>query len=175
MQCRSLTTDLSAQEARLILEPYFFAAQEKFVEFGLRKVKSVRLTCDARMHDTARHFAGTETSGRVIKLAPELAEVDESLVTGIIWHEFGHATDFLYPGEFVLGRDSETVVQRELDRADERQRGRWLSMWQKRDDYVVEKTADLIAGLVWGSPIGYVGPCMLETFDGGVPRPVELR
>ena len=143
--------------------------------FGFEKIEKVRLTCSSDMHDKPRHFAGTETSGKVIRVAPEMAELDEPIAIAVMWHEFGHAVDHLYPGEFVLGRDAEAVVRRERDQVDERQWARWLSQWQKRDYYVVEKTADLIAGGVWGSPIGYSGACMLQTFDGGVPRPVELR
>lgn len=175
MGCPELTTDLSEEEAEALLEPYFIEARKRFYEQGLERLKAVRFGCSKKMHDSPRHFAATTTDGKQILVAPELVEVDEPLVIGIIAHELGHATDFLYPGEFVLGKSDEEIVRRQRDDVDERQWHRWMSRWQARSGYVVEKTADLIAGLVWGTPIGYTGPCMLETFEGGVPRPRSLR
>ena len=158
-----------------ILEPYFLAARERFLEHGFERVKRTRLACSSALHDTARHFAATRDDGLEVILTPEMVEIGEDFVVGIVAHELGHATDFLYPGEFVLGRSGEEIVRRRREDTSELQWARWLTEWQKRDAYVVEKTADLIAGLVWGMPIGYQGPCMLETFEGGVPRPRELR
>lgn len=174
MGCPELTTDLSDAEAEAVLEPYFVAARQRFLDYGLERLRTVRFGVSAKMHDSPRHFAATTTDGKKILVAPELAEVDEAIVVGITAHELGHATDFLYPGEFVLGHDEE-IIRRSRDDVDEKQWHRWLSRWQARDDYVVEKTADLIAGLVWGTPIGYTGPCMLESFEQGVPRPRGLR
>ena len=172
--CQNLVTRVSPAEAFGILEPYFLELRGRFVERGFDRVKRARLTVLPEMHDTARHFAGTTTDGREIALAPEMVELDEHFVVGILAHELGHSADFLYPGEFVLGQN-ETIVRRDLDRIDDRQRQRWQRAWETRDPYVVEKTADLIASGVWGSPIGYAGPCKLETFEGGAPRPKELR
>jgi hypothetical protein len=173
--CPDLTTDLTPDEAAALLEPYYLAARERFLDYGLSSVKRVRFSVSKKMHDSPRHFAATETSGLKVIVAPELAEVDEPIVVGIMAHELGHATDFLYPGEFVIGRGGESIVRRRQADVGELQWARWMSQWQKRDDYVVEKTADLIAGLFFGAPIGYTGPCMLETFEGGVPRPRNLR
>jgi hypothetical protein len=173
--CLELSTDLSDAEADAVLEPYFVAARGRFLDYGLGRLKGVRFSVSAKMHDSPRHFAATTTDGKKILVAPELAELDEPIVIGIIGHELGHATDFLYPGEFVLGRSDDEITRRSRNEVDERQWHRWMSQWERRDDYVVEKTADLIAGLVWGTPIGYTGPCMLESFDEGVPRPRGLR
>lgn len=178
MGCPDLTTSLTPGEAKQILEPYFREVQRLFVEHGLTLVKRARLICDRSMHDTPRHFAGTSQNGREIVVAPEMVELPEPFVLGIMAHELGHATDFLYPGEFVIWvehGEGEAIVRRAQDSVDERQWLRWQRAWDKRESHVVEKTADLIAGLVWGAPIGYEGPCLLETFEGGVSRPRELR
>ncbi len=174
MGCPDTQTDLDDEEALAILEPYYFAIREKFVGEGLSKVARTELRASRKMHDTERHFAGCQTDGKIIVVAPELAEQIEDIVIGILAHELGHATDFLYPGEFALGQADE-VVRRRRDAVSEKQWLRWQRAWDKRDDDAVEITADRIAGLVWGKPIGYVGPCFLQTFAGGIPRPVGLR
>lgn len=183
MGCPDTTTTATLEEAKAMLEPYFLAARERFVRAGFSKVIRASFKVTGSMHDTARHFAGTRDDGLVIQVAPEMVELAEEFVVAIMAHELGHATDFLYPGEFVLGRDEELVRRRRAgsvtdegeDDAEAKQWKRWLRMWKERDAYVVEKTADVIAEHVWGKPIGYQGPCLLETFEGGVPRPVGLR
>ena len=158
-----------------MLRPYFVVVQEMFVKAGLTAVRRVRLVCSSEMHDRPRHFAGTTEDGLEIHVAPVMAEIDEQAVLGITAHEFGHATDFLYPGEFVVGKGEERIVRRVRDEVPDKQWLRWQRAWQGRSPDVVEKTADLIAASVWGSPIGYVGPCLLQSFEGGVPRPLGLR
>jgi hypothetical protein len=175
LACSELTTDLDEEEARAILEPYYVAIREKFEGAGLRRVERTKLEVSPKMHDTPRHFGGCRDDGLVIVVAPELSELDEGIVMGILAHELGHATDFLYPGEFVLGRERE-VVRRVQAEVSEKQWLRWQRGWDARDADVVEQTADGIASLVWGVPIGYVGPCLLQSFHGArVERPVGLR
>jgi hypothetical protein len=153
--------------ARLILEPYFDELQERFVEAGLDRVSETRLRCKLGLHDTPRHFAGCLEDGTMIYAAPELVEMPTDMVLGILAHELGHAADFLYPGEFVLREDH--VVRVEPDR--QRMKG-----WRKRDDDTVEITADFIAEKVLGTPIGYRGPCHLQSLGHvGNPRPLGLR
>lgn len=172
--CPDLKTALAPAEAHQILLPYFEAVRALFLAQGLSKISRVKLTCSSDMHDTPRHFGGTSQDGLEIVLAPEMVELQEKFVLGIIAHELGHATDFLYPGEFTIGKD-DSIIRRERVSVDDTQWLRWQRAWDLRDSYVVEKTADLIAGLVWGTPIGYEGPCTLESFEGGVPRPAALR
>lgn len=153
--------------ARLILEPYFEELQEKFIQAGLEKVSEVKLRCQLGLHDTPRHFAGCVEDGRIIYAAPELVEMPTDTVLGILAHELGHAADFLYPGEFVLRGDH--VIRVEPDR--QRMKG-----WNKRDDDTVEITADYIAEKALGAPIGYRGPCHLQSLGRpGSPRPIGLR
>jgi hypothetical protein len=183
LDCPDLTTSATLEEAKAILEPYFIVAQERFVEARFTRVRRTSFKVTGRMHDSARHFAGTREDGLVVEVAPEMVEIGEEFVIAIMAHELGHATDFLYPGEFVLGHDEELVRRRRPglvtdeveDDPEAKQWKRWHRMWLKRDAYVVEKTADRIAEFVYEKPIGYTGPCLLETFEGGVPRPTELR
>lgn len=95
---------------------------------------------------------------------------------GIIAHEFGHAADYLYPGAFcvtsggkVLGALAGPTSKQVVPNARYR-------YWLERDYDAVERTADKVAETVLGVKIGYAGPCMLETINGGVrPRPKGLR
>lgn len=174
MGCPDITTDLSSEEAFSILEPYFEAVRAEFLSAGFSKCKQTRLQIDEAMHDTPRHFAACRTDGLMILLAPEFAEQQESFVLGIAAHEFGHAVDGLYPGEFVLGQDGK-LVRRQQNEVSEKQWLRWMRAGRDRSGDVVEVTADRIAELVMGIPIGYSGPCLLQNFREGVERPAGLR
>ena len=173
--CAETTTTVTLDKALAILEPYFLAMQERFVESGLTETKRVRLYVAPAMHDSPRHFAGARDDGSVIMLAPEMVELPENTVAAIIAHEFGHATDFLYPGEFVLGADRAAVRRQRNGLENDDRWVTWLKEWEKRDDDVVEFVADAIAERVTGRRIGYVGPCKLQTFDRGKARPQGLR
>lgn len=178
--CETLTTSLDRGEAAAILEPYFEAAREFFMEAGLERCRETRFAVSPTVHD-GRHFAGCRDDGRLVLVAPELVEIPDAFVVGILAHEFGHATDFLYPGEFVLRGDH--VARRSRADAGEKQWARWLLAWQAthssrapEDADSVERTADAIARSVYGKPIGYAGPCQLQTFRRGEsPRPPGLR
>lgn len=153
--------------ARYILEPYFEELQERFVAAGLGRVEETCLRCASSLHDTPRHFAGCLEDGTVIYAAPQMVELSEETVMGILAHELGHAADFLYPGEFVLRGDR--VVRMKPDT--QRMKG-----WRKRDEDTVELVADLIAEVVLGTAIGYRGPCHLQSLGaGGIRRPLGLR
>lgn len=172
--CAETVTDVSCEHARLILEPYFSAMREVYLDRGFERVKSVRFYCAPGMHDTNRHFAACRDDGKVMTAAPELVEKDERIVVAIFAHEFGHATDFLYPGEFALGHGRQ-AIRRSADEIGPKHWARWIRSWEGRDTDTVELTADAIAEYVTGNRIGYVGPCMLQRFGTGVPRPVGLR
>lgn len=167
MECAETTSDLGPMEARLILEPYFHELRTRFVAAGFRQVSRTQLRCSHDLHDTPRHFAGCMQDGRIIYAAPELVELPEETVLGILAHELGHALDFLYPGEFLLRGDRVVIVQPDQQR---------LKGWKKRDADSVEVTADLIVEHVLGVPVGYRGPCLLQSLGaGGIRRPQGLR
>jgi len=78
--CTSIKTDLTSEEALSILEPYFDAVRDDYVAAGLDRCARTRLVIDPAMHDTARHFAACQDDGKIILLAPELAEIDDKAV-----------------------------------------------------------------------------------------------
>lgn len=172
------------EEALFIVEPYFEAARERYAEFFDRaqldgkKLAKVRLECSPEMHDTPRHFAGASTDGRRIVVAPEIVLLPEDTVAAILAHEFGHITDFLNPARFICDALDRQLVwfpsSETEDYREARTRVARMRQWRGRDDHTVEVTADLIAEVVIGKPIGYSGPCLLQGFDRGVPRPTSL-
>ncbi len=165
---------LSLEEAYAVLEPYVEVIRDEYKAFGLTKVKRVRLFISPEMHDTPRHFAACKDDGSAVFFAPELADAPDAIVLAIIAHEFGHAADFLYPGEFVLG-DGGPALRRDPKLTEPKQWSKWLKAWHKRDDDVVELTADAIAHRVMGVPYGYQGPCNIQSYDAVMPRPLGLR
>lgn len=181
--CCDVPTDLSCDEALVILEPYFVAAQEVFIQYemenqGSSRMRRVRLECSSSMHDTPRHFAGTTDDGKVIMVAPELVELPEETVVGILSHEFGHAMDFAYPARWWIFKDKIQFQEPIGDSAGPYKTfGVVLAQrWRDRPDDIVERTADAIAECVTGRVIGYSGPCLLQRFDRGIaPRPGGLR
>lgn len=168
---------LSAPEAYVVLEPYYEAVRERFVEQGLERCRHVSLEIAGWVHDSERHYAATAPWGKLIVAAPELADLPDETVLAILGHEFGHATDFLYPGDFLFRRD-ELVRMMAPNPEDKRQlqaHAARMRVWKERDDDLVERTADAIGADVLGRPIGYCGPCKLQCFERGVRRPDGLR
>lgn len=165
---------LAPDEAYAVLEPYFNVIRAEYLAAGLKLVKRVRLFVAPAMHDTERHFGACKDDGSMILLAPELADVADTVMLAIMAHEFGHAVDFLYPGEFVLDH-SGPAARRPKDQIDDKQWSKWLKAWHKRDGDVVELTADAIAERVMGVPYGYQGPCNIQSFDATRARPMGLR
>lgn len=173
--CPDTATDLTDEEAHLILEPYFDAVRERYLDAGLDRCKHTRLIIDTSMHDTARHFAACQTDGKIIMLAPEMVELPEETVLAIVAHEIGHACDFLYPGEFAMAQEDEPALRRSPESMKAKHWHRWLRDWEARDDDLVEMTADAIAHHVLGVRYGYRGPCLIQTFGAQRLRPVGLR
>lgn len=171
--CPETTTDLSNEEAKLILEPYFIAVQEAYCKSGLDLCLGTRMLVDPKMHDTARHFAACDSSGKRIYLAPELVELPEETVLAVMAHELGHACDFLYPGQFLLRGEDEPAIRRPPESS--KHWGKGLRDWKRRDDDLVELTADAIAHYALGVRYGYRGPCLIQTFGETRLRPVGLR
>lgn len=173
--CQDTRTDLTCDDALAIIEPYYHAMQEVFVESGsLALCKKTRLYVAPWVHDAARHFAACRDDGKAIIVAPELAELDERMVLAILAHELGHACDFLYPGEFALGKDRQ-ALRRDREEFTDKQWAKWVQAWQKRDDDAVEFTADAVTQLATGMTIGYTGPCQVQSFARGKARPQGLR
>ena len=179
--CPEVRPALSVEEAEAVIDPYFLAVQEVFVGAGLTKCKKVRLEIAPWLHDSPRHFAACETSGRLIITAPEFAELPEGTLLAIMSHEFGHAVDFLYPGEFVLVDDGElvrmpAVPAKLVNKKAEQANLARSKAWEKRDKDTIERSADAIAEMATGHTIGYCGPCELQCFDRGHrPRRAGLR
>ena len=172
--CQRIETDLGIDEALDILLPYFEVQQEEFVSEGFGRTAQTRPHCAPWLHDSPRHFAACRDDGLVILVAPELCELPEPMVMGIIGHELGHATDFLYPAEFCLD-SAATCVRRDRKRIDDVQWARFVKAWEQRDDDMVEQMADGICEYATGRSIGYLGPCQLQVFDRGSARPQGLR
>jgi len=167
-------TPLAPEEAYVVLEPYFNVVREEYVKYGLKLCRRTRLFVAPGMHDSPRHFGACKDDGSMILLAPELADVPDTVMLAIMAHELGHATDFLYPGEFVLG-DGGPALRRSKRDTDDKQWSKWLKAWHRRDDDVIELTADAIAERVMGAPYGYQGPCAIQSFDAVRARPMGLR
>ncbi len=169
------------EEAEAVIDPYFTVIQKIFMEGGA-EVRKVRLELARWAHDTPRHFAATEDTGRVIIVSPEFAMLPEETIAAIISHEFGHVVDFLYPGRYVLIDDGELVEMPVVpegalisDKAEQAHVAR-ARAWRRRSKDSVERTADAIAELFTGRTIGYCGPCELQCFDRGRrPRRLGLR
>lgn len=174
MTCPDVSTDLSLEEGFVLLEPYFLAERERCLEFGLDRCRRIRMVCDD-VHDTERHFAGCREDGLLIALAPELLEQPPETICAIIAHEFGHAADFLYPGEFVFRGDDRPAGRRRREDFKDSQWHAWLRDWRRRDSDLVERSADAIAHAVHGVRYGYLGPCQLQTFGETARRPLGLR
>jgi len=170
---------ISVEEAEAVIDVYFTVAKEVFVKGGATRVKKVVLEIARWVHDSPRHYAATEETGRRIVAAPEFAELPEPTLAAILAHEFGHAVDFLYPGEFAVMDDGELVrmpptPKTLIDKKAEQAMIARLRAWSERDKDTVERTADAIAEHFTGRPIGYMGPCELQSFERGGVRPRRL-
>lgn len=169
----------NTEVAAAVLEPHFFAVRDAFIDFevepgrNLSRLKRTRMVVDPGVHDSPRHFAQCREDGLLIKLAPEAADLPVETLVAILVHEFGHATDFAYPGNWVTparGQDALWIG----DRTDKPAR-KWRRLWLERSDDQVEWAADAIATSVTGLEVQYCGPCLVQCFSGGKPRPEELR
>jgi hypothetical protein len=166
--------------AAVVLQPHFDAVRDTFAAFEpapgepLERLRRVRYVVDPGIHNTYRHFAACRDDGRQLLFAPEIVtEVDAETLVAILAHEFGHAADMAYPGDWCL-LDAGTESQRAVwiagksDRRSEHWRG-WL--WARRSDDEIEWAADCIAELVTGRRIHYCGRCMLQCFTPVQGRP----
>jgi hypothetical protein len=161
---------------RLILEPHFQAVRDTFAahvpEGGLGPLDELRKTeflVDANVRNTDRHYAACRDDGKLVVLAPQAVDdLDLDTLVAILAHEFGHAADFAYPGDWMLLRPGEeeqhVVWVREMKGAPP---DRWRSsLWKARGRDEIERTADAIAEVVTGQRIMYCGGCTLQCFQG---------
>lgn len=162
-----------------VLDPHFDAVRDTFVEFSpepgkrLSKLKKTRMVVEPSVHDSERHFARCRTDGLLIQLAPEAADLPLENLVAMLVHEFGHAADFAYPGDWVTPESQGGEAIWVGDRDDKPAR-KWRRLWHGRNDDQVEWAADAIGRAVTGMRITYCGPCMLQCFSG-VGRPKGLR
>lgn len=175
--------DLSYAQKRDTLREAAEAIRSVFIQRGADKVKFTKVVVEDWVRDKPRHFAACKTDGRLIVLASDLALMPPKTMGAIIAHEFGHATDFSYPGSFLLDRKEELVVRPQGLRSNQALPRDLMSHWESRGADSVEKTADRIAEKIVGIKIGYCGPCNLQTALMGTPdehgckypRPKGLR
>lgn len=165
-----------------LLEPHYAAVRDTFAEFSpdggathLDKVRKTQLLVDPDVHDSYRHFAMCRDDGLYILVAPQIVDLDIDRVVAILCHEFGHASDFLYPAKWMLLNQQLPAVWVADQQEDKRLR-KWQRLWRERHHDLVEQTADGIGWAVVDRQIKYDGPCVLQTFSqGGRLRPEGLR
>lgn len=164
--------------AASILKPHFDAVRDVFASFRpepsikLDRLVRVKLLVDPEIHDSVRHFAACRDDGQHILLAPEAADLPVDTLVAILSHEFGHAADFSYPGAWRLEQRYKPATWKPIAG---RHAGAKMRVWQDRTVDQVEWTADAICFTILGKQIGYCGPCVLQCFSGGRPRPKGLR
>jgi hypothetical protein len=180
--CEFREANLSPSDALAILEPFFGEVRNVFVEYGYRRCADTQLEVDGEAHDTPRHFAGCRDDGLIIVAAPQMADLPVDNVVAIFAHEFGHACDFLYPTRFQLAGDELVIHSGEWERPreptadmDAKASRAVMTQWKDRTDDDIEQLADAVAEAVLGKPIGYAGPCLIQTLQAGVRRPSTLR
>lgn len=175
----SAAVDASVDEqvAYAVIEPHFDAVRDHYAEHepepghSLSKVRRTRLLVDESIRDRPRRYAGCRDDGLLIVIAPQAVRLPLEQLVAIIAHEFGHATDFLYPARF-LYRRSETAIWVPEEAP---KQAKIRRLWSERTDDQVEWSADSIAYAVTGRPIEYCGCRLLQCFEGGVERPEGLR
>jgi hypothetical protein len=188
VRCARPCARLDCDSALAVAEPYFLAVCEQFLSYeqravGEQKCQRVRLECApwARMRAEegfgVRNYAATSDNGDLVVFCPELVELPPETVAAIFAHEFGHALDFLHPGRWMLV-DEELVLyhdgagdEKQVDRS----RVARMRQWRERPRDAIEQTADLLGTAATGRVICYGGPCLLQTFRRGSPRPQGLR
>jgi hypothetical protein len=162
-----------------IIQPYFDAVRYKFASFkpepsvALSKLSKVGFLIEPAVHNTPRHFAACRDDGGLILLAPEFADLSEENVIAMLAHEFGHAADFAYPGNWVTS-DDPTKAAVWIGNRNDKQAMRWRKFWMGRNTDQQEMAADSIVKTITGKTVGYCGDLTIQCFTGK-PRPVGLR
>lgn len=190
--------------AHAVLQPHFDAVRDVFAglsaasPIALGRVRRTKFIVDDSARNSARHFAATRTDGLLMVFAPQLVELPVETVVAIVAHEFGHALDFAYPGCWTWPRGEAGPVQwvgedkaaharawrgifgkpaarSRTGMDDDAPAVNWMRAWGDRTEDEIEWAADGIAWAVTGRRPLYSGPCMLQGFSGGQPRPANLR
>jgi hypothetical protein len=194
-----------AEVVASVLQPHFDAVRDEFCRFvpegsrgALVRLKKTRFLIEASARDSKRHFAGTSEDGRLMIFAPEIVDLSIENLVAIVAHEFGHAADFLYPGAWTWPRSSSGtamwVGEEPGDKArawravfgkaraesrspsdDVAPAANWMAAWSRRSSDQVEWAADGITERVTGVRPLYCGPCLIQCWQGGAPRPAGLR
>ena len=135
---------------------------------GLLRLSDLAVIVDPKVHDTDRHFAMCSERADEIRVAPQLADQPYPIIDGILMHEIGHAADFAYKGKLWAEMNTGGAPLLMMSRS------AWRG-WKRRTPYVVERHADDLAEAIFSVRIGYVGPLMLQSTEGGVrPRPFGI-
>ena len=158
-------------------EPHFDAVKDHYASFEvepgerLEHVERVGLQINPAVRDNERHYAACRDDGLLIVVAPQTAQLPPETLVPLLCHEFGHAADFLYPARWAGRRgDSAVWVPNGTRKMAQLRRA-----WSERSIDQVEWDADSIALAVTGRQIQYCGPCLIQCFSGGQPRPKGLR
>lgn len=146
-----------------------------FVDRGADKVANTKVKIEDWVRDKSRHFAACKTNGALIVLASELALQPPKVMAAIIAHEFGHATDFCYPGSFLIQPDGNIAVRPQGMRSNQSLPREVMAHWDRRNSDDIERTADRIAERIMGIKIGYCGPCNLQTMLMGTPDEARCK
>jgi hypothetical protein len=159
--------------AAVVLAPHFDAVRDTFAcyepEPGLRldRLLKTRLIVRKSIHNSPRHYAACRDDGAEILCAPQIVDdVPVPQLVAILAHEFGHASDMAYPGQWVVlrpgSRDQKAIF---IGEPDDRRAVYWRErLWHERSRDEIEWTADAIAELVTGRLIHYCGDCVLQCF-----------
>ena len=188
---------LSEHQVWAILEPYWTELVSVFRHAGYPEPgKVARIQVDTTWRDSCRHFAGAAIDGSKLIVAPELADLPVPSIRGILAHEGGHFVDLGNPGRYWLRPLGSVNVRHGADVAvlwgggsikddalvcfeklPEKNLRKHLRDWSERGCDEVERVADVIAEIVIGQKIGYVGPpsCLIQTIGKGPSRPKGLR
>lgn len=169
----------SLEVVACIIQPYFDAVKHTFANFSpdgvsnLSKLTRVGFLIEPAVHNTPRHFAACREDGGLLVFAPEIVDLPEESVTAMLAHEFGHAADFSYPGNWVTS-DDPTKAAIWIGSRSDKQAMRWRKFWMGRNTDQQEMAADAIVKAVTGKTVGYCGSLQIQCFTGK-PRPVGLR
>jgi hypothetical protein len=160
---------ISDRQKKAILLQSAEEIRKVFLRAEADKVAHTKIRVEDWVRDSPRHFAACRNDGSLIVLASDLALLPAKTFAAIIAHEFGHATDFSYPGSFLLSNKGELVVRPQGRRSNQSVSRDVLERWESRSSDEVETTADRIAERIMGIHIGYCGPCNLQTMLTGSP------
>jgi hypothetical protein len=167
--------------AASVVQPHFDAVRDVFLEHTpapgetLGMLARTRFEIDTEIHDSRRHFAATRDDGLLMMFAPGIVDLDLETLAAILAHEFGHATDFLYPARWLTPMDGPGKAAWIPVGTPPKLSARWSKLWKDRTRDQVEWAADGIGEAVTGKPIRYCGNLLLQCFTGTKERPRWLR